>query len=329
MLSVRRELADLTRLGDEWDGDSTGFLDEAQRRFLSLAAGNDAAESRPRRIADLMGDFWQRFEEEYENPQAQRGLPTGFPALDDRIRGLCGGELIVIAAETGQGKSALAANIAVNTCRLTGKAAVLFSLEMQWRELLERMVFAESGVDSTGYRRKALSEREWQQLADARDRLASMNISIHDDSGLTASRIVTSCREAKFAKSCDLVVVDYTQLVSPPEAIGRNPARQENREREVAMVVHALQRMAMDLNVPVIALSQLNDDGRVRESRAISHFANVMLRLKCLEDPDGEGYSEKTEYSYDLIVEKCRAGQKGKIPLVFCPSLTRFKEQAA
>lgn len=327
LLSARREIEDLSRQGAEWDGPAADYVAEAQQRLLSLSP--DAASSRPSKIADLMTEFRARFVAEYESPHGLRGLPTGFPTLDRMIRGLCGGELVIIAGKTGGGKSAFAANVAVNAARLAGASPVLFSLEMQWAELIERMVFSEARVSSECYRDKRLSPLEWERLDSAMERLASLNLTIHDDASLTTARILSLARQARFENRCDLVVVDYTQLVNlPDDGRGGRSLRAESREREVAQIVHSLQKMAMELSIPVIGLSQLNDDGQVRESRSIKHFANVMLVLECKEDARDEAFPRKEIHEYDCVVDKCRAGRRGPVPLAYHPVFTRFDEEA-
>jgi replicative DNA helicase len=327
LISARREVEDLSRQGADWDGPAADYVAEAQRRMLSLSP--ESASSRPSKIADLMEEFRSRFITEYDSPHGLRGLPTGFPTIDRMTRGLCSGELIIIAGKTGGGKSAFAANVAVNAARLSGAAPVLFSLEMQWGEMIERMVFSEARVSSENYREKRLTPEEWDRLDNAMERLSGLNLTIHDDASLTTARILSLARQARFEGRCDLVIVDYTQLVNlPDDGRGGRTARAESREREVAQIVHSLQKMAMELSIPVIALSQLNDDGQVRESRAIKHFANVMLVLECKEDPTGEAFPRKEIHEYDCIVDKCRAGRRGPVPLAYHPVFTRFDEEA-
>jgi replicative DNA helicase len=292
-------------------------VEEAARRFLSLSLSGSVTEEK--RIAELAPAHMDRLRAEYDDPRALRGHHTGLPTLDRAIGGLCPGHLIVLAAPSGVGKSTLAVNMAVAAAKKSDAAALLFSLEMEAEEVIERMAFAEAGVDSALFRTRTLAPADWRALEAAHERLARLPITFIDDGQITLGRIEALCRRARLEGRCDLIVVDYVQLVEPMAG-----KASDTREREVAAIARGLKTFAQSVKVPVIALSQVNDAGKVRESRALFNDANVVLML---ETDEGAAGGPDGSRDYLLHVAKNRAGRTGdKIPLSFQPGCSLFGE---
>lgn len=326
LTSARTTFEVLYREGETCDtsepGAATEFVAEAQRRVMELT--QKRVDNRSRRVADLMPELSEKLRAEYDAPNGLRGYSYGMPQLDKMTRGLCAGHLIIVAAESGAGKSAFASNIAVNVAKQK-RSVQIFSLEMDWSEILERMVFAEARLDTALFRARKMEPHHWERLKQAEDRLTDLPIELNDDSGMTLPRLVSECRHAKFRNACDFVVVDYTQLLTMGAAsvTGRMA---ENRQLEVAAISRSLKQLAKELKSPVMSLSQLNDDGKVRESRTILQDADVLLVLKCLEDADSPAFTDKDSHEYDIVVSKCRGGKRGKSGVLFWPSFTKFEE---
>ena len=307
-----------------WEGDGRSLLDDVQRRILSLGSGGD---TRPAKLEDLIPEQWERFQEIYNSPKSLVGLSTGLSRLDWLTQGLQAEDVIVIKAKTGEGKSVLAQNLAQRAASCHGTTTAIFSLEMSKAQLLRRMAFAESKVPSSLYKARKLSREQWGMLHDAHERLKQMPIFLYDDSGLTLAQIASRCRALKASDDLGLVIVDYAQLVIPTPG-----GREGNREREVAEISRTLKVIASDLSLPVILVSQINDDGRLRESRALGHDASIVLFLESLEPaptPDSEPTKpgKSVPSPYKLTVEKNRDGEKGVIPLLFNGDITLFTER--
>lgn len=324
MVRARVAISELSAQAADWEGDPAEFVAEAQRKLLTLSLATQQA--RPSAVSETLPAWYADFKARYDSPSVLRGLDTGFGRLNRMTRGLCPGHLVIVAGQSGDGKSALATCLAINAARLSGAAVVLFSLEMEQEEILERMMFIESRVDSQRYLDKQLEPHEWEALDAAYHRLRARKIHVEDDANVTVAKIASVCRQRKFENACDLVLVDYTQLVSPDRETARDGG---NREREVAKIAEDLKRLASELKVPVVALSQLNDDGRVRESRAIKQHANILLKISHPNQDAAPppGVSGLDSRPCVIEVEKCRRGRVGLVPARFTPSLTRFDEE--
>lgn len=192
--------------------------------------------------------------------EAVTGLTTGFVDLDRRTAGLHPAEFILIAARPGMGKSALALNIAQNAAIIDGATVAIFSLEMPGIQIANRMLSAQAKVSAERIKRGDLKDDDWPKLGEAVAALSETKIYIDDDSSVTATEIGAKCRKLKLEKGLDLVIVDYLQLMSS----GR---RGINRQQEVSEISRTLKIMANDLEIPVIALSQLNRGVEHRESK--------------------------------------------------------------
>ena len=277
--------------------------------------------------------LWQ-INERYKNPGQFRGIQTGFRRFDRITNGLHGGELIVLAARPGVGKSALAMNIVEHVAKQQ-KTVAVFSLEMSNQQLVERLLSSMSTVPLEFIKSGQLPEgvSDLSKLRVAQDIICStMSLYGNDYANIKPSEIASQCRRLKAQKGLDLVVIDYIQLMS-----GSEGNRDVNRQQEVANISRALKLLAKELNVPVIALSQLKRDAEIRnikgkegggepvlsdlrESGAIEQDADIVLFIHKEADTAGTG-------KFNLIIAKHRNGETGSIPIYWLGKIVRFVDE--
>lgn len=275
-----------------------------------------------------------KFEEIQSDPNAYRGLETGFKHLDRITNGLQKSDLIVIAARPGMGKTSLAMNIVENVCLVKGKTAAVFSLEMPRVQIVQRLLCAHAGVSMEKALSGRLAQREWKNLMIASDKLQKSKIYIDDSSRVTPAEILSKCRRlASSEGGLDLVMIDYIQLMGGA-ASERKGGSFENRQQEIASITRDLKIMAKELDVPVIALSQLRriqtkepQLSDLRESGAIEQDADIVMFIN---RPDvtatAEEQAKKTivKGAAELILAKHRNGALGRIQLRFLGESTKF-----
>jgi replicative DNA helicase len=233
----------------------------------------------------------------------QSVIKFGIDALDNALLPVEAGYQVVICAGTSGGKSALASQAVLAS---TNKRFAVFSMEMPWRSLVARMFSTEGKIHFSSLRQGKLNKLEFQRLHEAKKRMVNREIWIEDDQPIDVRAIAAKCRSFK-RDGLDAIVVDYLQLVTPSSS-----RRDTNREREVAEISRSLKSLAMELNLVVIALSQLNDAGQLRESRAIGQDADIVLKI--CQDNDGGS----------IQVGKQRNGPLCSIPVTFDGSTMRF-----
>jgi replicative DNA helicase len=261
----------------------------------------------------------------YENQDEARGIPTGFGDLDALLGGFQKGDFVLIAGRPGMGKTSFLLSLALNAVRRSGQCAALFSLEMGQDQLAGRLVAGETGIDSQRIRAGRLTEEELGRYTLAVANLSELPIHVDDTPALSVVQLRTKCRRLQAERGLGLVMVDYLQLM-------RSGARNENRVQEVSLISRRLKEMARELNVPVIAASQLSRDverrqdkhpvlADLRESGSLEQDADVVMFLY-----RDEVYDEDTEYPNmaEVIVAKHRNGPVGTANLYFHKQLTRF-----
>ncbi len=271
-----------------------------------------------------MQDFIQRCDEIYKNKDAFKGIQTGFKRFDKVTNGLQKGDLIVLAARPGCGKSSLALNI-VESAAKQGKICAVFSLEMPRSQLVQRLV---CGIGSISMSKFSGSERlnpaDFSKLLTAADLLSKLKIYIDDSSLNTPAKMMSKCRSLKMKEGLDLIVVDYIQLMQSDDK------RVENRQQDVSSITRNLKIMAKELNVPIIALSQMNrlfdrDKDRkpmlsdLRESGAIEQDADMVLFINKAADTAGDDV-----LPVELMIAKHRNGETADIPLNFIGKFVHF-----
>lgn len=316
---------------EETARDVNEHLDLAEKNILAIAEKFNRSRPAFARMSDLMLESYKELEERYASKKLVTGVTTGFDDLDKMTSGMQRGDLIIVAGRPSMGKTAFSMNLAQNASLRSeddnsGVVAV-FSLEMSSQQIAMRMLACEARVDMQNLRTGRFSSDDWRKLASASGSLAESRIFIDDTPAISVMELRSKCRRLKREnKGLDLVLIDYIQLMS-----GR--ADSENRAQEVSEISRALKGLAKELEVPVIALSQLNRsleqraDKRpvmsdLRESGAIEQDADVIMFIYRDEvynkKPENEGLAE-------IIIAKQRQGPIGDVKLTFVKKYTRFE----
>ncbi|KRK88637.1 replicative DNA helicase [Lentilactobacillus sunkii] len=319
------------------DDDVTTVLDDAERDIMNVAENRTMSGFKP--IKEVLNNAFNEIDRLSQEGDAVTGLSTGYPELDKITTGLHSDELIILAARPAVGKTAFALNLAQNVGTKTDKTVAIFSLEMSAESLVNRMLCAEGSIDANHLRTGQLTEDEWQNLVVAMGSLSRANIYMDDTAGIKMSEIRAKCRRlAKESGNLGLVVVDYLQLIEGSNA--------ENRQQEVSGISRQLKKLAKELHVPVIALSQLSrgveqrQDKRpvlsdIRESGSIEQDADIVAFLyrddyyrdedDDSDDSGSEGEDDENNVGeVEVIIEKNRSGPRGTVKLLFVKSYNKF-----
>jgi len=303
--------------------DADTLLDQAEQEIFSIAEGNIHTGFVP--LSDLVEGSFTAIEQLQEHKGLLTGVPSGFVDIDNLTSGFQPADLVIIAARPSMGKTSFALNVAQHVGIKTDRSVGLFSLEMSKEQLFMRMLTAEAEVDSHRFRGGFLSEGDYGRLSTALGRLADAKVFIDDSAGLGVLEMRAKARRLKAEHGLDLLVIDYLQLMQ-----GRG--RFENRTQELASISRALKSLAKELNVPVLALSQLSrapesrSDRRpqlsdLRESGALEQDADVVLFIFREEQYDP---TPENENLAELIIGKQRNGPTGTVRLAFLKQHTRF-----
>ena len=310
----------------EGTGEAENMLEAAERKIYALRQGRVVGGLVP--ISTVVQTVYSNLSEAASSGQKIPGLSTGLNDLDRYILGLNKGELILIAARPGMGKTSIALNIAMNVAKKSGKTVAVFSLEMSREQLVSRLLAGEGLVPSQNLLTGQLNSDEWKRIAAAAQVLSATDMRIDDNPMLSVSDMNAQCRRIS---NLGLVVIDYLQLMQSAGGDSRKYAG-ENRQQVVSDISRMLKIMAKELNVPVICLSQLSraSEGRpnkrpmlsdLRESGAIEQDADVVIGLY------REGYynveCEEPNVS-EAIVLKNRKGQTGTVKLAWLAEYTTF-----
>ncbi|NLX06790.1 MAG: replicative DNA helicase [Phycisphaerae bacterium] len=304
------------------------LLDNAEKRIFDIT--QDRISSGPEHLQQFLDETFKQLE---ERDGGLTGLATGFTELDDLTSGFQKGELIIIAARPSMGKTAFGLNVAEHVAAVEGKPSVFFSLEMSKQQVVQRMLCARAQVDSHRMRRGMLNDQEIAKLHTACDVLRDSPLFIDDTPGMSVLEMRAKSRLLKLREDVEIVFVDYLQLMSSPGA--------ESRQQEIGMVSRGLKALARELNVPVVALAQLNRgvEGReshrprmsdLRESGSIEQEADLIVLLH-REDYYRDTGSEVTDDSMgiaEIIIAKQRNGPVGSVQLQFAKKFTRFNNLA-
>lgn len=295
-------------------------LDSAEQKIFDIASGNETKGFA--HIRDVLKTALDNLNLLATNPEATKGTPTGFSDLDNTLVGMGKGELILVGARPGMGKTSFVLNIASNVAKQSKKAVCVFSLEMSSEELVSRMLSGEGLVDSYNIRSGKLTPEDWKNLAQASASLAECDILIDDTTGITVTGMKAKLRRVK---NLGLVVIDYLQLM-------QSDRRNDNRVQEVAEISRNMKILAKELRVPVICCAQLSrgpesrTDKRpmlsdLRDSGAIEQDADVVMFLY----RDEYYNNDKTGQSAaEVIVAKNRHGAVRNVDIGWLPQFTKF-----
>ncbi|MCC6453460.1 MAG: replicative DNA helicase [Caldilineaceae bacterium] len=313
--------------------DESQNVDEVVDRAEQIIFG--ISESRIHRdltpIRAIISDVVERIDFLTRNKDTLMGVPTGFTMLDRLLGGLQKSDLLILAARPGMGKSSLALSMALNASRHNNARVAIFSLEMSNEQLVERLLSMETAINSHRLRMGDIHEDEWPILLEAANMLGTAPIFIDDTPGATVSDLRTKARRLYAEHGLDMIIIDYMQLMTGSS--GGN-GRSENRQQEISYISRSLKSLARELNVPVIALSQLSravesrSDKKpllsdLRESGSIEQDADVVLFI--YREDYYEEDSEKQNIA-EIIIAKHRHGSTGNVSLYFRKELTQFRD---
>jgi replicative DNA helicase len=325
LIGVASEIAEM---GYSLPDDISAAIDRAESMVFQVAERRVTDTLKP--LHDLLADSLDRLEALYDRGEAITGVPTGYIDLDERLSGLQPSSLVIVGARPSMGKTALALGMASHAA-MEGRVPVLyFSLEMSHSEITQRLLCSEARVDSSRIRNGKLLESDWPKISHAIGRLGEAPLYIDDNPNLTIMEVRAKARRLKSRLgNLGLVVIDYLQLMS-----GRNSA--ENRQVEVSEISRGLKILARELEIPVVALSQLSRslesraDKRpmladLRESGSLEQDADVVMFLYRDEIYNPESPERGTA---EVIISKHRNGPTGKTELAFLDHYTRFANMA-
>lgn len=317
----------IVTMGYEEQEDARVLLDKAENLIFDVSQQKIEHSFSP--IKELLTESFEKIEDLYHRDNFITGVPTGFIELDEITTGFQQSELIIIAGRPSMGKTAFCLNIAQNAAMQHKIPVAIFSLEMSKAQIVQRMLCSEARIDTHALRRGRMPEEDWPKLSMAAGRLSSSPIFIDDTAGISPLEIKAKSRRLKARHDLGLILVDYLQLIQTGLKI-------ENRQQEISQISRSLKGLARELNVPVVAVSQL--------SRAVEQRSSQVPRLSDLresgaieQDADVVAFLYREEYYKpksskkgiaEVIVSKQRNGPTGTLELAFLKEYTRFENLA-
>ena len=333
-MAVLRELIQTSThiIGQAFDAkeDVQALVDDAERRIFSLAERRLEGSAIP--VKNILNDTFKYIERLYERQEHVTGVPTGLNRLDELTAGLQPSDLILIAGRPSMGKTAFALSIAQHVGIKLHMKILFLSLEMSSQQLVQRMLSSEGRVDSLSVRTGRLQAQDWHRLTSAAGRLSEAPIFIDDSPGLSVLEVRAKARRMKSEHGLDLIVIDYLQLM-------RGRANLDNRQQEVSEISRSLKALAKELNVPVVALSQLSraietrgDNtprlSDLRESGALEQDADVIMFLHRPSFYSKDPMEEEARKTAEVHIGKQRNGPTGKLEVAFLSQYARFENLA-
>ena len=326
--AIRRRLikasADISEMGFDEETSTEQLLEAAEAELFSVS--DQSLKQDLVSIESILTESFDRMEELHRNKGQLRGVRTGYRDLDNMTAGLQRSDLIILAARPAMGKTTLVTNLAYNVATIAKQPVLFFSLEMSKEQLVDRMLADASGVDAWNIRTGNLSDDDFSKLSDAMGEMAEAPIFIDDTPGVSVLEMRTKARRAAHEQPLGLIIIDYLQLM---QGSGKSDG---NRVQEVSEISRGLKLIARELNVPVIALSQLSRSvetrspqipqlSDLRESGSIEQDADIVMFIyrEAYYNPETE-----RENITDLIIAKHRNGPTGKVELYFHPERLRF-----
>ena len=308
-------------------------LEVAEKLIFNIASQKASQALAP--IKDIAYDTYAEIEERYNQKGTLTGIPTGFYDLDSCTNGLQKSDLIILAARPAMGKTAFALNIAQNVALRAEKPVAIFSLEMSKKQLVQRLLCSEAEVDTQRLKTGNMQAKDWEKLAIATNNISEAPIYIDDTAGCTITDLRAKCRRLAMAeKNLGLIVIDYLQLI---EGTGR-----EDRMQQISSISRGLKILAKELDIPIIALSQLSravesrTDKRpmlsdLRESGSIEQDADIVMFIyrdeyyKSMNDEEEMAEKAANKGEAEIIIAKHRNGPVGTVKLLFQNNITKFK----
>ena len=334
--SIRRRMinaaGEIARLGYDQTTTIEQVLEKSEARVFEVSDKRMSGHMVP--IRKAVDEFFSRVEYLHEHRDEPLGIPTGYPDVDKLTGGLQRGDLLIVAARPGVGKTSLMLNFAYNAAFRHKQRVAIFSLEMGNEQLVQRFVAAETGIDSQRLRVGDLRDDEWNVLAKVSQQMSDLYVFLDDTPSLTPLDLRVKARRIYQEYGLDLIVVDYLQLARGGKS------RYDSREQEISEISRGLKAMAKELHMPVLALSQLNRavDSRadhrpqlsdLRESGAIEQDADVIMFIyreeRYLPGDASPSDRQKVENKAEIILGKQRNGPIGTVHLTFLKQHTRFE----
>jgi replicative DNA helicase len=316
---------EIAALAYEDTDDVNETVDRAEQILFGVSQQRIARDIRP--IRDVISEYYDRVDYLFKHKGETIGVPTGFKNIDKLLGGLQKSDLLIVAARPGMGKTSLMLSVAQNAARKYNQRVAIFSLEMSAEQLVQRLISAETGIDSQRLRIGNLREDEWPSFIQATGALSETMIFIDDTPSISAMQVRTKARRLYAEYGLDLLIVDYLQLMQSDRRI-------DNRVQEISLLSRALKGLARELNIPVVVASQLsraveqrNDKhpmlSDLRESGSIEQDADIVMFIY-----RDDYYSPETEQPNiaEIIVSKHRNGPTGMVPLFFRKELAQFCE---
>ena len=323
--------AQITALAYDAPEDTKEVVDQAERMLLDVT--NRDVHKNEQSLEEIMGALYEELGRSSESNEGPQGVRTGFPRIDECLLGLRPGQMVVIGARPGVGKTSFALNLMTNAA-FNGASVAMFSLEMSKAEIAQRLLAANARIGLQEIRSSRIRKEQWPQILQATNDLSQLDIMIDDTPGTTVTEIRAKARRILRGKKLGLVIIDYLQLISPPSG-GR---RADSRATEVSEMSRGIKIMAKDLEVPVVALSQLNRTvenrtgkrpqlSDLRESGSIEQDADIVALLdRSMNEDEASRDDRPAMNETTFIIAKNRSGALADIPLTFLPGSTKFVE---
>jgi replicative DNA helicase len=311
--------------------DSREVIDFAEKQIFDVTGQDVQDNSAP--LSKIMGELYEQLGEMSSKGENSFGIKTGYKNIDKALQGMRPGQMVVVGARPGVGKTSFALNLCINAAA-TGASVLFFSLEMSKVEIAQRLLSATASIPLSDIRGARIQNNQWPTLLEATSQLSSLDVQIDDTAGTTVTEIRAKARRLLHDKKNGLVIVDYLQLISPPAS----RRRADSRATEVSEMSRGLKIMAKDLSVPVVALSQLNRtvEGRtgkrpqlsdLRESGAIEQDADIVILLdRSTSSEEAQRKDRPDEGITQFIIAKNRSGPLTTIDLTFLANSTKFVE---
>lgn len=318
---------DIAGMAYEAADDVADVIDKSEKMIMEVANRQNVSAFTP--MKDIVIETFDKINLLYESKGGLTGIPSGFRDLDALTSGLQASDLILVAARPSMGKTAFTLNIAANVALKSKKTVAFFSLEMSKQQLVQRMLCSEGGIDSQKLKNGDLSNEDWDKLVRTADRVSSAPLYIDDTAGITVMELRSKARRLKAEQGLDLIIIDYLQLMQ-----GRGRGGSDNRQQEISEISRSLKAVARELNVPVIALSQLSRSvesrqikrpmlSDLRESGSLEQDADIVMFLYREDYYDPETTNKNIT---EVIVAKHRNGPVDTIKMFFTKQFTRFND---